>query len=198
MIWETTKFTKFGIVGSLSHEEFTYDTDFEDQESKDVSNTLGLAAELNHGPVTLAVQRGKNFNNNYNNNHYYLSMDIYYWGAEYLWYARSATRRTKNYKEYTIEGYRTFFADVLPVNLYVGVTRNDLDTKEELRTYHTSYDSVYTGCYIEFLTTSSSRWNFSVEASKQDEDTVFSVELNIAFGPGVDAPYITAFGFAPW
>jgi hypothetical protein len=38
----------------------------------------------------------------YNNDRYYLSMDIYYWGAEYQWYARGATRQTKNYKENTI------------------------------------------------------------------------------------------------
>jgi len=124
-------------------------------------------------------------------------MDVYYWGAEYLWYARGATRRSKNFKEYTIEGYRTFFADVLPVNLYAGATTNDLSTKEEIRSYHTSYDSVYTGCYIEFLTTSSSTWNLWVEAAKQDEDTIFSVELNVTFGPGADAPYISAFGFTP-
>jgi hypothetical protein len=122
-------------------------------------------------------------------------MDIYYWGAEYQWYARGATRQTKNYKENTIEGYRPFFADVLPVTLYVGATRNDLDTKEGIRTYHTNYDSVYTGGYIDFLTTSSSRWNLWVEAARQDEDTVFSVELNVTFGPGADAPYISAFGF---
>jgi len=97
--------------------------------------------------------------------------------------------------ENTIEGYRPFFADVLPVTLYVGATRNDLDTKEGIRTYHTKYDSVYTGGYIDFLTTSSSRWNLWVEAARQDEDTVFSVELNVTLGPGADAPYISAFGF---
>ena len=193
--WEATTFAKLGLVGSHAHEEYDFGSDFEDQESEVVSSTLGLDAELNHDPVTLAVQLGRIFNNTYNNDRYYLSMDIYYWGAEYQWYARGATRQTRNYKEYTIEGYRPFFSDVLPVTLYVGATRNDLGTKEEIRTYHTNYDSVYTGGYVDFLSTSSSRWNLWVEAARQDEDTVFSIELNLAFGPGADAPYISAFGF---
>ena len=195
LIWEATTFAKLGLVGSHAHEEYDFGSDFEDQESEVVSDTLGLDAELNHDPVTLAVQLGRVFNNTYNNDRYYLSMDIYYWGAEYQWYARGATRQTKNYKENTIEGYRPFFADVLPVTLYVGATRNDLGTKEEIRTYRTTYDSVYTGGYVDFLTTSSSRWNLWVEAARQDEDTVFSVELNVTLGPGADAPYISAFGF---
>jgi len=195
LIWEATSFAKLGLVGSHAHEEYTFGSDFEDPESEVVSDTLALDAELNHDPVTLAVQLGRVFNDTYNNDRYYLSMDLYYWGAEYLWYARGATRQTKNYKEYTIEGYRPFFADVLPVTLYVGATRNDLGTKEEIRTYRTTYDSVYTGGYVDFLTTSSSRWNLWVEAARQDDDTVFSVELNVAFGPGADAPYISAFGF---
>lgn len=195
LTWEATTFAKFGVVGSHSHEEYTFGPDFEDQELEVVSNTLGLESELNHEPVTLAAQLGRIFNNTYSNDRYYLSMDIYYWGAEYRWYARGATRQAKNYEEYTIEGYRTFFSNTLPITLYVGATRNDLGTKEEIRTFHTKYDSVYTGGYIDFLTTSSSTWNLWVEAAKQDEDTVFSVELNITFGPGADAPYISAFGF---
>ena len=81
--------------------------------------------------MTLAAQLGRIFNNTNSNDRYYLSMDIYYWGAEYLWYARGATRPAKNYKEYTIEGYRTLFANALPV-IYVGATRNDLGTKKRL------------------------------------------------------------------
>jgi len=195
LTWEATTFAKFGLVGSHAHEEYDYGSDFEDPGSEVVSSTVGLETELNHDPVTLVAQLGRIFNNTYNNDRYYLSMDAYYWGADYLWYARGATRRTKDYKEYTVEAYRSFFADVLPLTLYTGATKNDLDTKEELRTYRTSYDSVYTGGYIDFLTTSSSRWNLWLEAARQEEDTVFSIELNITFGPGADAPYISAFGF---
>jgi hypothetical protein len=195
--WEATEFAKVGIVGSHSRSEYSFGSEYEDQNWEDVSKTLGLSTELNHEPATLAAQVGQIFNNSFNNDRYYLAMDIYYWGTDNKWYARGATRKTRNYKEYLIEGYRTFFADTLPVTLYVGANKNDLGSKEELRTYHTSYDSVYTGSYIDFLTTSSSRWNLWVEAARQDNDTVLSVELNIAFGPGVDAPYISAFGFTP-
>ena len=184
LTWEATDFAKFGLVGSHSHEEFSGDLDFDGQESEDVSNTLGLETELNHDPITLAAQLGRIFNNTYNNDRYYLSTDVYYWGAEYLWYVRGAAKRTKGFKEYTIEGYRTFFSDILPINLYAGVTRNDLSTKEELRNYHTTYDAFYAGSYIEFFSTSSSRWNLWVEAARQDGDAIFSVELNVAFGPG--------------
>jgi hypothetical protein len=197
LLLDVTDFARIGLVGSHSHEEYTFDADFEDRESEDVSDTLGLEAEINYAPVTFALQTGRIFNNSYNNDRYYLSSDIFFWGAEYIWYARGAVRKSKNYKEYTIEGYRTFFTGFLPVTLYAGTMINDLGTKEELRTYHTSYDSVYTGGYIEFLTTSSSSWNLWVEAAKQDEDTIFSVELNILFGPGANAPYISAFGFTP-
>ena len=199
LFWDVTNFTRFGLVGSHSHEEFTYDLGIEGQENGDLFNTLGLTAELNLGPVTLAVQRAKIINDDYNNDQYYLSMDIYYWGTEYRWYARGAIRRTQNYDEYSVEGYRTLLSNVLPTTLYIGATRSDLVTIEELQPYRTSYDSVYTGCYIEFLKTSSTRWNLWVEALKLEEETVYSVELNVAFGPGVvDAPYITAFGFSPW
>jgi len=197
LLWQAAESAKFGLVASHAHEEYGYDAEFEDPKSEYVSNTLGLEAELNRDPVTVALQVGELSNDYYRNDHNYLSMDIYYWGAEYLWYARGAIRRTKNYEEYTIEGYRTFFADGLPLNFYVGATRNDLTTEEEILTYHTQYDSFYTGCYIEFLTTPSSAWNLWVEASRQDTDTVLSVELNVTFGPGADAPYISAFGFTP-
>jgi hypothetical protein len=194
LTWDVTKFAKFGLVGTHSREEFSGDLDFDGHESEDISNTLGLETELNHDPVTLAVQFGRIFNNTYNNDRYYLSSDAYYWGAEYLWYLRGAVRRTKGFKEYTIEGYRTFFSDVLPIGLYAGVTRNDLSTEEELRNYHTTYDSVYAGSYIEFFSTSSSSWNLWTEAARQDGDSFFSIELNVAFGPGADAPHISAFG----
>lgn len=197
LTWEATESAQFGLVGSHSVGEYDFGSDFEDSKSEDTSNTLGVETELNRGPITLAAQLAKVLNNNFNNDRYYLSSDLFYWGAEYSWYGRGAVRRTRSYKEYTIEMSRTFFTDAFPINLYVGATKNDLGTKEELRTYHTSYDSVYTGSYVEFLATRSSRWNLWLEASRQDEDMVFSIELNAAFGPGVDAPYISAFGFTP-
>jgi len=197
LTWEATESAKFGLVGSHSVGEYDLDPGFEDPNWENTSDTVGVETELNRDPVTLAVQLAKILKNNFNDDRYYLSGDLYFWGAEYLWYARTAVRRTRSYKEYTIEGYRTFFADVFPLSLYVGATRNDLGTKEELRTYHTSYDSVYAGGYIEFLATRSSTWNLWLEAARQENDTVFSVELNVAFGPGVDAPYISAFGFMP-
>lgn len=197
LLWDVTDFATIGLVGSHSVEEYSFGSEFEDRKSEDVYDTLAFETELNYDPITFALQTGRVFNNSYNSDRYYLSSDIYYWGAEYLWYARGVVRKAKNYKEYAIEGYRTFFTDTMPVTLYVGSMTNDLGTKEEVRTYHTSDDSIYIGGYIEFLATSLSRWSLWAEAAEQDEDAVISVELNISFGPGADAPYISAFGFTP-
>ncbi|MGD2074237.1 MAG: hypothetical protein PVI91_08290 [Gammaproteobacteria bacterium] len=196
-LWNAKAWAKFGLVGSHSHDEYRYDAAFVDPKSEYVSNTLGFEGELDLDPVTLALQVGKISTEYYNNDHAYLSMDAYYWGADYLWLARGAVRRSRNYEEYTIEAYRTFFPGALPLSLYAGATTNDLTTEEELRTYHTQYDSYYTGGYLEFLTTTSSAWSLWVEAARYDKDTILSVELNITFGPGVVAPYISAFGFTP-
>lgn len=195
LMWEATAVAKLGIVGSHSHEEYTFGPDFEDQELEVVSDIVGFASELNHNALTLAAQIGRVFNDSTNNDRYYLSMDLYYWGPEYLWYGRGAARRARNYTEYTIEGYRSFFSHHSPITLYAGVTKNDLGTQEEIRTFHTKYDSFYTGGYIELLSTNSSTCNLWLEVAKQDDDSVISVELNLTFGPGADAPYISAFGF---
>lgn len=196
-LWEAGEFAKFGLVGSHSHDEYDYDKDFQDPNSEYVSNTLGLEGEINHDPLTLAMQVGGVSSDYYSSDYPYLSMDIYYWGAGNKWYARTAIRNSDKYKEYTLEGYRTFFAKGLPLTAYVGITHNNLSTEQEILTYHTQYDSVYAGCNIEFLTTTSSSWNLWFEGAKEESDSHLSVELIITFGPGVDAPYISAFGFTP-
>jgi len=197
LLWDVTDFAQIGLVASHSVDEYSFGSEFEDSETEDVYDTLGFETELNYDPITVALQTGRVFNNSYNSDRYYLSSDVYYWGAEYLWYARGVVRKAKNYEEYAIEGYRTLFSDTMPVTLYVGAMTNDLGTKEERRTYHTSYDAAYVGSYVEFLSTSTSVWNIWFEAAKQEGDMEISVELNISFGPGADAPYISAFGFTP-
>lgn len=197
LLWNMNPSVRVGLVGSVSEEEYTYGAGFEDPNSEFVSRTLGLEGELNLEPVTVAVQVGESFNDFDNDDHYYLSSDLYYWGPDYLWYGRGAIRTTNNYEEYALEGYRSLSANGLPLLVYLGVTRNDLTTEEEIRTYRTQYDSYYLGGYIEFASTTFSLWNLWVEAARQDGDMVYSVELNVAFGPGADAPYISAFGFTP-
>jgi hypothetical protein len=197
VLWQANEAAKLGLVGSHSHDEYTYDPVFEDPKAEYVSNTLGLEGELNLDPISVAFQVGELSSEYYGDDRPYLSMDMYYWGADYLWFARGALRRSRNYKEYTVEAYRTFFPISWPLSLYAGATRNDLTTEEELRTYHTQYDSYYTGGYLQFLTTTSSAWSLWVEVARYDKDALLSVELNVTFGPGAVQPYISAFGFTP-
>ena len=82
------------------------------------------------------------------------------------------------------------------MTLYAGITRNDVRTVGELRTYHTIYESVYTGSYIDLFDLSAARWSLWLEASRQEGETILSAELNVTFGPGGDVPYISAFGFS--
>jgi hypothetical protein len=195
LLWNVAEFARLGAVGSHSKEQYSYDQDFGERESDYVTDTVAVEAEIARGPVALAAQFGQTSSDYYRNDHGYFSIDAYYWGSEYSWYGRGAIRRTKNFEEYTLEAYRTFYLHGLPLTAYTGATRNDLTTKEEVLAYHTTYDAFYAGCYIEFATTASSAWNLWFEVSKQDTDTLFSIEINLTFGPGADAPYISSFGF---
>lgn len=195
LFWTVAEYARLGVVGSYSKEQYSYDPDFEQRKSEYSTDTLGIEAELSHGPVTFAAQFGQTSSDYYRNDHGYLSIDAYYWGNEYAWYGRGAIRRTKNFEEYTLEAYRTFSLYGLPFTAYTGATRNDLTTKEEVLAYHTTYDAFYAGCYIQFVTTASTAWNLWFEVSEQDKDTLFSIEIGLTFGPGADTPYLSAFGF---
>jgi hypothetical protein len=196
LLWKLSEFTKFGVAGSHADERFNYSDNFEGLKSKYLSNTLGLEGEFDHDPVALAAQAGKVANDNNGNYRRYFSINFFYWGAEHLWYVRSAIRKVKNYKEYILEGNRTLFADSFPTNLYVGTTQDDVITNDEILAPHRQYNSFYTGCNFQLIATSSSVWNLWAEAARQASDTILSVELNISFGPGVDAPYISALDYA--
>jgi hypothetical protein len=198
LLWEAGESARAGLTGSYSNDEYDYDESYEDPKSQFASSTLGLEGEFNLDALTLAAQVGYLSSDYYSDDTQYLSSDVYYWGKDYRWYARGAVRTSSNYTEYTLEAYRTLLASKIPLNFYVGATRNDLSTKTEILTYHTRYDSFYTGCYIDFLTTASSNWNLWFDVTRQDTDTLFTLELTIAIGSGVaDAPYISAFGFTP-
>lgn len=197
LLWEVTDFARFGVTGSHSHDSYDYSKEFEDPKSEYPTSAVGLEGELDSEPVTVAVQAGKASSDYYSGNHPYFAMDGYYWGDQYKWYARTAVRRSKQYKEYTLEGYRAVVAGTVPLTLYAGAARTRLSSKEELRTSRTRYDTWYTGTYIQVLTTSSSTWTVWAEAAREDNDSVFSLELNITFGPGVDGPYLSAVDFTP-
>jgi hypothetical protein len=198
LLWEAGESTKVGLTGSYSTDEYDYDKSYQDPKSEYASHTVALEGEFSLDALTLAAQFGNLSSNYYGDDTRYLSSDVYYWGEGYRWYARGAIRASNYYKEYTLEGYQTFLVNEIPLNVYVGATRNDLSTKEEILTSHTRYDSFYTGCYIDLLTTASSNWNLWFDVTKQDPHTVFTLELTITIGSGVDgAPYISAFGFTP-
>ena len=108
---------------------------------------------------------------------------------------RSAIRRVKDYKEYALEGSRSFFADSVPTDFYAGATQDHVITNAELLPHHGQYNSFYTGCNIQLLARNSSTWSLWAEAARQESETVVSVELNVSFGPGVSAPSISALDY---
>jgi len=195
LLWRPSELTMLGVTGSHSREKFSYGEFIEGLKYKYRTNTIALEAGLDSDPLTLALQAGKVVSDNYVTQHRYFSINIFYWGAEHLWYVRSAVRRLHDYKEYTLEANRSFFTDSFPTSLYAGTTHDDLITNSQVLAPHGQYNSYYMGCNFQFITTASSAWSLWGEVARQSSDTIWSVELNISLGPGVDEPYISALDY---
>jgi hypothetical protein len=195
LLWQAAESTRFGLTGSHLHDSYDYDDDFADPKSDYTTNALGLEAEFNREPFTLAAQAGLADSDYYHDKRGYYSMDAYYWGDQYQWYARGAVRYSNGYKEVALEAYRAVGNDERPLTLYAGASRTHLRNKGEFQTVRTQDDSVYAGGFIEFLSTPQSRWSLSAEAARGDSDMFYTLELNISFGPGADAPWLSAVDF---
>lgn len=193
LLWRPSELTKVGVTGSHARERYSYGDFIEGLKYRYRTNTIALEGELDFDPVTLAAQAGKVANDDdYNKQHRYFSINLFYWGAEHLWYVRSAIRRISNYREFTLDANRTFFADSFPTSLYAGGTHDKLISNGEVLAPHGQYNSYYMGCNFQFITTASSAWSLWAEAARQSSETILSIELNISFGPGVDAPSISS------
>ena len=196
LLWQPSEVTMLGVAGSHSRERYSYSDFIEGLKYRYRTNTIALEGELDYDPLTLAAQAGKVANDDeYNIQHRFYSIYLYYWGANHLWYASSSIRRIRNYREYTLEANRTFFADSRPISLYAGATRDKLISNVEIPAPVGQYNSYYMGCNLQFITTSSSAWSLWAEAARQSSETIMSVELIISFGPGVDAPAISTLDY---
>lgn len=194
--WSTTPSLMLGLLGSLSRSEYSLGEGFGPSELSDNSQTLSISTELQQDKASFIAQAGRIFNSSFTTDRGFVSLDLYYWGNDYRGYVVAGARRTANFKEYSIEGYRSMSVHTFPVTLYAGATANDVKTAGELRTYHTVYESVYGGLYIDLINLSAPRWSLWLEASRQEGETVLSAELSVAFGPGARLPYISAFDFS--
>ena len=195
IVWVTSSFTKFGLIGSHSRENYSFGTNIEGIKTNYLSNILGLEGEFGNDSLALAAQAGRVIDDDYSSRHRYFSVYFFYWGDLHLWNVRSGVRMVKNYQEYVLEGGYTFFADSFPTNLYVGTTRDNVFANDQSLSAPGQYNSVYTGCNLEFITTATSSWSLWVEASRQASETILSAELNISFGPSPVAPYNSALDY---
>ena len=189
--WPVEKLGNIGLIASQSWESYEYLESGENQELDYRSRTLGVEWELEMERIAIAVQAG-NYDTGYDDsNQNYLSAELYFWGPELNWYLRGATGRASGKSYNTIEGYRIFNLVERPVTAYLGVSTIDAQIVS-LKTV----DSIYAGTYVELFTTSTSTMTFWAEVAEQDDETLLTLELNLAFGPGARTPYVTAFGFS--
>lgn len=193
--WVVSEYTKFGLVGSHSREKYSFSTNGESIKTNYLSKTLGIEGEFGNDHLTLAIQAGGVHDDNYSNQHRYVSTNFFYWGDLHRWYIRSGVKRVKNYNEYSLEASYSFFSERFPANLYLGTTRDNVFANNDNLSAPGQYNSVYTGCNIEFLTTASTVWSLWGEAARQASETILSVELNISFGPNSKSLYSSAFDY---
>jgi hypothetical protein len=151
---------------------------------------VGAEWELEKDRLAVAAQAGKYLKDYDGDEPEYVSADVYFWGANYDWYVRGSTRRISGSSLSLFEIYRVFPTSVLPVTAYAGVGTDDLNVESP-----GNRDSVYAGAYAAIRSTPDTTLTLWFEAATEDNDTLFTIELNLAFGPGARTPYITAFGF---
>jgi len=188
LLWPVSTFGDVGLVVSQAWESYedgsNVDTDYQ-------TRTLALEWELEQGQWAVAVQAGKYLKDYDGREPEYLSGDLYFWGNQHDWYLRGATRRISGASFNLFEGYRVFKLNAHAVTAYVGMSADDLSFDSPGKD-----DSVYAGTYAEVFSTPGATLSIWVEAAAEDNDTLFTIELNLAFGAGARTPYITAFGFS--
>lgn len=188
ILWPVGAFGEMGLVASQAWETYEFEPDIETNYE---TRTLGAEWELEQGPLVVAAQAGRILKDYADRKRNYFSADIYFWGEQLDWYLRGAVRRVSSESVYFMEGYRFFDMNGHAITAYAGMSTDDLDTPSPGST-----DAVYAGAYAELFSTQDSTLTLWIEAAREENDTLFTIELNLAFGPGARTPYITAFGFS--
>jgi hypothetical protein len=188
LLWPAGDWGDVGLVGSLAWE--TYEA-YADTEIDYQTRILGAEWEFERGPWAVAVQAGKYVEGYADTEAGYASADLYFWGANYDWYLRGATRRISDKSLNLLEAYRVFNILERSVTGYVGTSADDLDVVSP-----GASDAIYAGAYAELFSHAGSTITLWFEAVREDHDSFITLELNLAFGDAVRMPYITAFGFS--
>ncbi len=187
-LWSVSQSVDIGIVASQAWESY----DFSDFEKIDYQTSIaGIALEFNSERVTLAAQTGQYLADFNDDKSMYFSADLYFYGADYNWYLRGATRWIETDSLHFIEGYHTTYMIERPLTTYLGVS-----VKNSSLSSYEAVDSIYLGAYIEIFSAPSSTLFLWTEVAEQNDDTLFTIELSLLFGPGARTPYITSFGFS--
>lgn len=186
-LWPVAETVYLGVVASQAWETLEFDGfgDF-DYETR----LAGLELELTSDRITLAVQSGKYYTDFDDTSSAYLSADLYVWSPQYNWYLRGATRWITNNQLHFIEGYHTRYLLGLPFTGYIGTSVLNSNTLTEA-----TIDSVYAGAYLELFSAPYSTLFLWTEVAEFDGETLWTIELNLFFGPGARTPYISSFGF---
>jgi len=187
LLWPIGVIGEVGFVASQAWETYEFSSGMETDYQ---TRIVGAEWELEKDRLAAAAQAGKYLKDYDGDEPEYISADVYFWGTNYDWYVRGSTRRISGSSLSLLEIYRVFSTSVLPVTAYAGVGTDDLNVESP-----GNRDSVYAGAYAAIRSTPDSTLTLWFEAATEDNDTLFTVELNLAFGPGARTPYITAFGF---
>jgi hypothetical protein len=187
-LWPVGAIGDIGFVASQAWETYEFfpgiGTDYQTQ-------IVGVEWELETSHLAIAAQAGTYLKDYNDEKPEYFSADAYYWGAQYDWYVRGATRWASGSSLNLLEFYRSFFAKGHLVTAYAGVGTDDLSLASP-----GNKDSIYAGAYTEILSNSDSVLTLWFEAAAEDNETLLTIELNLSFGTGARTPYITAFGFS--
>jgi hypothetical protein len=187
-LWSVSQPIDIGIVASQAWESY----DFGGFEKIDYQTSIvGIELEFNSERVTLAAQTGQYLADFEDEESMYLSADLYFYGADYNWYLRGATRWIETDSLHFIEGYHTTYMMERPLTTYLGVSvkNSSLSSREAV-------DLIYIGAYVELFSAPSSALFLWTEVAEANDDTFLTIELSLLFGPGARTPYITSFGFS--
>lgn len=187
-LWSVSQSVDIGIVASQAWESY----EVSGFEKIDYQTSLaGIELEFNGERVIVAAQTGQYLADFEDEKSMYFSADLYFMGADYSWYLRGATRWIETDSLHFIEGYHSTYLIERPLTTYLGVSveNSSLSSSEAV-------DSIYLGAYVELFSTPSSTLFLWTEVAEQDDDTLFTIELSLLFGPGARTPHITSFGFS--
>ncbi len=181
--WRNPKYGLLGLTASDSSADFAAADGF--PELKNVKGTTtGVEAEAYIGPMTLALQVG-NIKSDLEelDGENYTSADAQ-WSIGKKWYVIGGTRKLADNITNRVEAGYSFSRSLSSISLYGGVTRDQ-------------FDSEYIGITYTPFANSKSKFSFSAEIDKGEDDfDGIYLGAHYSFGPVENAPLIPIFDLA--